>query len=51
MNLPNYFLADLPAEAALTPGMISDACQTMKRNREQYLAQRSTSSLIKTDAG
>ncbi|HEY0456970.1 MAG TPA: acyl-CoA reductase [Verrucomicrobiae bacterium] len=48
MNLPNYFLADLPAEAALTPGMISDACQTMKRNREQYLAQRSTSSLIKT---
>ncbi len=47
MNLPNYFLADLPAEATLTPGMISEACQALKRNRAQYLASRSTHSLVK----
>jgi hypothetical protein len=46
MNLPNYFLADLPAEAALTPAMLVDACQTLKRNRQQYLAGRSTSSQV-----
>ena len=46
MNLPNYFLADLPPEATLSPGMISEACQTLKRNREQYLANRSTQSLV-----
>ena len=47
MNLPNYFLADLPPEATLTPSMIIEACQTLKRNREQYLAARSTSHLVK----
>ena len=47
MNLPNYFLADLPPEATLTPSMIAEACQTLKRNREQYLAARSTSHLVK----
>jgi hypothetical protein len=47
MNLPNYFLADLPPEATLTPSMIAEACQTLKRNREQYLATRSTSQLVK----
>lgn len=51
MNLPNYFLADLPPEATLTPGMISDACQTMKRNRERYLATRSTGSLVNAISG
>ena len=48
MNLPNYFLADLPPEAVLSPVMIAEACQTLKRNREQYLAARSTESLVKT---
>src|SRR4051812_21882156 len=48
MNLPNYFLADLPAQASLTPEMIGEACQTLKRNRERYLAPRSTQSLIRT---
>jgi hypothetical protein len=48
MNLPNYFLADLPPEATLTAAMISDACQTLKRNRARYLANRSTPSLIKS---
>lgn len=47
MNLPNYFLADLPPEATLTPSMIAEACQTLKRNRERYLAARSASHLVK----
>ena len=47
MNLPSYFLADLPAEATLTPVMISEACQALKRNRERYLLARSTQSLVK----
>jgi hypothetical protein len=51
MNLPNYFLADLPPEATLSAAMIGDACQTLKRNREQYLVNRSTQSLVETVAG
>jgi hypothetical protein len=46
MNLPNYFLADLPAEAELTAGLITEACQTLKRNRERYLKGRTTESII-----
>jgi hypothetical protein len=46
MNLPNYFLADLPAEATLSSQMISEACQTLKHNRQQYLAARSTQSIV-----
>jgi hypothetical protein len=45
MNLPNYFLADLPPEATLSPVMIAEACQTLKRNREQFLAKRSVQSM------
>jgi len=48
VNLPNYFLADLPPEATLSPAMIAEACQTLKHNRERYLAGRSTESLVKT---
>jgi hypothetical protein len=48
MNLPNYFLADLPPEATLSAAMIGEACQTLKRNRERYLAHRSTHSLVTT---
>ena len=51
MNLPNYFLADLPPEAVLTPTMIGEACQTLKHNREQYLARRTTLSLVETLCG
>ncbi|HTV75512.1 MAG TPA: acyl-CoA reductase, partial [Candidatus Baltobacteraceae bacterium] len=47
MNLPNYFLADLPPEATLSPAMIAEACQTLKRNREHYLANRTAESLVK----
>jgi hypothetical protein len=46
MNLPNYFLADLPPEATLSPGMIAEACQTLKRNREQFLATRSLPGMV-----
>jgi hypothetical protein len=48
MNLPNYFLADLPPEATLSPAMLEEACQTLKRNRAHFLAGRPTQSLIKT---
>ena len=47
MTLPDYFIADLPPGAELTPGMITEACRTLKCNREHYLAHRSTHSLIK----
>ena len=46
LNLPSYFLADLPPEAVLTPGLITEACQTLKRNRQRYLESRTTGSLI-----
>jgi hypothetical protein len=48
MNLPNYFLADLPPEATISAAMVGEACQTLKRNREHYLAHRSTRSLVQT---
>ncbi|HLP75400.1 MAG TPA: acyl-CoA reductase, partial [Candidatus Paceibacterota bacterium] len=51
MNLPNYFIADLPPEATLTASMITEACQTLRRNREAYLATRSTQSLIELLCG
>lgn len=46
MNLPNYFLADLPPGATLSAALITEACQTLKRNRERYLASHSTHSRI-----
>jgi hypothetical protein len=46
MNLPNYFLADLPPEAELTAVLITEACQTLKRNRERFLEERKTESLV-----
>jgi len=48
MNLPNYFLADLPPEAKLSAAIITEACQTLKRNRRQYLMQRSMDSIVNT---
>lgn len=47
MNTPNYFIADLPAEA-LTPTMVAEACIAIKRNRARFLLKRNTSSLIRT---
>lgn len=46
MNLPNYFLADLPPEAVLNASMITEACQTLKRNRIRFLQERTTEKLI-----
>ena len=46
MNLPNYFLADLPPEAPMSPQLLQEACQSLKCNREEHLAPRSTQSLI-----
>jgi len=46
MNLPNYFLADLPADTAFSPTMLREACLTLKRNRAQFMASRGTQGLI-----
>jgi len=46
MNLPNYFIADLPREHELTASLVTEACQTLKRNREKYLVGRATSSIV-----
>ncbi len=51
MNLPEYFLADLPKEAALSPALLMEACVTLKRNRESYLLRRTTDQIIRTLAG
>ena len=37
MQLPNYFIADLPPEVKLTPAMLQEACASLKHNREHYL--------------
>lgn len=50
-NLPNYFLADLPPEATLGATMISEACATLKRNRQRYLAERPTENLVQLLSG
>lgn len=46
MNLPNYFLADLPDGAPITPNLLADACDSLRRNRESYLAPRSTRAMM-----
>lgn len=46
MNLPDYFLADLPPEAVISPNLVREACRTLQSNRERYLARRPTSRLI-----
>ena len=48
MNLPNYFLADLPPEAHVNAALITEACQTLKRNRAHYLETRPTSQILRT---
>src|SRR3954466_8623277 len=46
MELPNYFLADLPDASTLTHNLISEACKTLKRNRERYLLSRPTEKIV-----
>jgi hypothetical protein len=43
---PNFYLADLPPEARLTASMVTEACRNLKTNREKFLLERSTPSLI-----
>jgi hypothetical protein len=50
MELPNYFLADLPDSSTLTPQLITDACQTLKQNRARFLVRETTEELIETVA-
>lgn len=47
MNLPSYFLADLGDNSALSGVMITDAAQTLKRNRAQYLATKNVPAIVK----
>jgi hypothetical protein len=47
MELPNYFFADLPPEATLSPAMITEACAVLKRNREKFLLPRRTNEIVK----
>ena len=47
MNLPNYFLADLPSEAPLSPKIIAEASIVLKRNREKFLRSRKTEEMVK----
>lgn len=47
MKLPNYFLADLPTEATLSPSLLAEACTALKHNRESYLVQCSTDKIIR----
>jgi hypothetical protein len=51
MEQPNYFLIDLPEQANLSAGIVTDACRALKRNRKTYLAHRTTESIINTLAG
>jgi hypothetical protein len=45
LGLPDYFLADVP-RGCLTPTLIREGCQALKRNRARELADRSVGSLI-----
>ena len=47
MNLPNYFIADLPPEATVSPQLVADACQTLNRNRERQLAGYTTPGVVR----
>ena len=47
MDLPNYFIADLPPEATLTVKMMREACDALKQNREQYLRPRTAEQIIR----
>ncbi len=47
MNLPHYFLADMPPEAEITPTLLHENCAALRRNRELSLARRSTEDVIR----
>ncbi len=47
LDLPNYFLIDLPTEARLVPTMLREALRQIKRNRRQYIRNMSTEDVIR----
>ncbi len=51
MDLPNYFLADLPDTSTLTPELITDACTALKQNRAKFLAPLTTEEIIQIISG
>lgn len=46
MQLPDYFLADIPDPTALSPTILAEACLALKSNRQRFLADRTTADLI-----
>lgn len=48
MNLPDFFLADLPPDAELSSAVLEQACETLLANRARYLWPRTTRSLVQT---
>ncbi|MBR90822.1 MAG: hypothetical protein CMO66_06085 [Verrucomicrobiales bacterium] len=47
LDLPNYFLIDIPIEARLNPAMLREALRQIKRNRRQYIRDMSTDDVVK----
>lgn len=45
-QLPQLFLADLPAEALVTPALVREACSAVKRNRARWLVRRTAQELV-----
>lgn len=41
-EIPKYFLADIANEVAMTPALISEACETLRHNRVRFLKSRKT---------
>ena len=50
LELPNFFLIDVPPEARLDPGMLREALRQIKRNRRQYILEISTKDVVKVIA-
>lgn len=50
MDLPQYFLADLPSEARLSGELVQQACQQLKRNRVRYRQEMSTLQVLRAIA-
>lgn len=48
MESPDYYLADLPPEASLTPDVVQQAAIAVKRNRARCLELCSTASIVST---
>src|SRR4051812_41601512 len=48
MQLPNYYLADLPREAKLSAQVVHEACVALRKNRALYLRDRGVAQIIST---